>query len=80
MNLATMEQTTARIINPVLVHTQLYLRMYRGVPITLDLWELIIRWIFRLAFPASQQTAYNARRFYDSERRRVVPDLSLIHI
>lgn len=73
MNLATMEQTTVRTINPVLVQVHLYLSMYRGVPITLDLWELIIRWIFRVAQPASQATAYNARRLYDSERHRVIP-------
>ena len=74
MNLATMERETAKIINPVLIHTQLYLRMYRGKTITLDLWKLIIRWLFRIAHPASQQTAFNARKFYDSERRRVIPD------
>lgn len=73
MNLATMERLTAQTVNPVLLQTRFYLQSYRGFPITLDMWELIIRWLFRLAFPASQQTAYNARRFYDAERARVIP-------
>lgn len=74
MNLETMERQTAQTINPVLVKTRIYLNTYRGFPITFDLWELIIRWIFQLAYPASQQVSYTARRFYDTERRRVIPE------
>ena len=69
-----MERMTAQTINPVLMQTRFYLQSYRGVPITLDVWELIIRWLFRLAYPASQQTAYYARRLYDTERARVIPE------
>ena len=73
MNLATMERATAGIISPVLMTTRLYLQSYRGVPVTLDLWELMIRWLFKLAFPASREVAVNARRLYDAERARVIP-------
>ena len=38
------------------------------------MWEEIIEFLFRLAFPASEKTARAARRFYDFERSRVLPE------